>query len=111
MEVIWKFHGDFTESLWNIRRLAYMENLRKTNRLGNYRLEKPKDAILWSGTRNRLKGLEMLRKIMDWAISDSGREVLAGIFWGAVAIIAVRVFCFLVCVVTGYPADISNIFG
>lgn len=53
----------------------------------------------------------MLRKIMDWAISDSGREVLAGIFWGAVAIIAVRVFCFLVCVVTGYPADISNIFG
>ena len=44
----------------------------------------------------------MLRKIADWATSESGKEVLTGVFWGFVGIIAVRLFCFLVCVVTGY---------
>lgn len=53
----------------------------------------------------------MLRKILDWASSESGKEVLTGVFWGFVGIIAVRLFCFLVCVVTGYPADICHIFG
>lgn len=53
----------------------------------------------------------MLRKIADWATSESGRETLTGVFWGIVGIIAVRLFCFLVCVVTGYPADISNVFN
>lgn len=53
----------------------------------------------------------MLRKIADWVTSDSGKETLTGVFWGIVGIIAVRLFCFFVCVATGYPADISNIFG
>lgn len=47
----------------------------------------------------------MLRKILDWATSDGGKETLAGIAWGVVGIIAVRLFCFLVCVVTGYPIN------
>lgn len=47
----------------------------------------------------------MLRKIADWATSESGKEVLTGIFWGFVGIIAVRLFCFLVCVVTGCPIN------
>lgn len=53
----------------------------------------------------------MLRKILDWATSESGKEVLTGVFWGIVGIIAVRLFCFLVCLATGYPASIWNIFG
>lgn len=53
----------------------------------------------------------MLRKILDWATSEGGKEVLTGVFWGIVGIIAVRLFCFLVCVVTGYPADVWHIFG
>ncbi len=53
----------------------------------------------------------MLRKILDWATSESGKEVLTGVIWGIVGIIAVRLFCFLVCVVTGYPADIWNVFN
>lgn len=53
----------------------------------------------------------MLRKILDWATSESGKEVLTGVIWGAVGIIAVRIFCFLVCLATGYPADICHIFG
>ena len=53
----------------------------------------------------------MLRKIVDWASTESGKEVLTGVIWGIVGIIAVRLFCFLVCLATGYPADIWNIFG
>ena len=45
----------------------------------------------------------MFRKIVDWANTESGKEVLTGVFWGIVGIIAVRLFCFFVCVVTGYP--------
>lgn len=60
---------------------------------------------------NQTEGLKMLRKIMNWATSDSGKEVLTGVFWGFVGIIAVRIFCFLVCLATGYPANIWNIFG
>ena len=43
--------------------------------------------------------------------TPDGKEVMAGIIFGAVGIIAVRIFCFLVCLATGYPADIWNIFG
>lgn len=59
----------------------------------------------WSNTRNQTEGLNMLRKILDLATSDSGKEVLTGVIWGIVGIIAVRLFCFLVCVVTGYPIN------
>ena len=45
----------------------------------------------------------MFRKIVDWEKTESGKEVLTGVFFGVVGIIAVRLFCFLVCVVTGYP--------
>lgn len=90
------------EKLWNICGKIDMEKLWKTNTLENYRLENIKDAIQWSGTRNQTEGLKMLRKIADWATSDSGKEVLTGVIWGVVGIFAVRLFCFLVCVVTGY---------
>lgn len=82
-----------------------MEKLWKTNTLENYRLENTKDALQWSNTRNQLEGLNMLRKITDWANTESGKEVLTGVFLGIVGIIAVRLFCFLVCVVTGYPIN------
>lgn len=111
MEKLWSFDGQIMEKLWNICGKTDMEKLWKTNTLENYRLENTKDALQWSNTRNQLEGLNMLRKITGWAKTDSGKEVLTGVFWGAVGIIAVRLFCFLVCVVTGYPADICHIFG
>lgn len=103
---------------WNICGKTDMEKLWKTNTLENYRLGKTKRRATintqalreWSNTRNQTEGLNMLRKIMNWATSESGKEVLTGVFWGFVGIIAVRLFCFLVCVVTGYPADICHIF-
>ena len=52
----------------------------------------------------------MFRKIVDWMNTPEGREVLTGIIFGAVGIFAVRVFCFLVCLATGYPANVWNIF-
>lgn len=45
----------------------------------------------------------MFRKIMNWAKTESGMEYLTGVFLGVVGIIAVRLFCFLVCLATGYP--------
>lgn len=87
-----------------------MEYLWKINKLENCRLENIKDAIQWNGTRNQTEGMKMLRKIVDWANTESGKEVLTGIIWGAVGIIAVRLFCFLVCLATGYHASIWNIF-
>lgn len=115
MEVSWintrLGYGETVENLWNICGKTDMEKLWKTNTLENCRLENTKDAIQWSGTRNQTEGLKMLRKILNWATSESGKEVLTGVFCGFVGIIAVRLFCFLVCVVTGCPADISNIFG
>ena len=119
MEILWKFRGGIMESSWNfdgenprlecgetvkhLWRIANVEHLCGINTLENYRLENTKDAIQWSSTRNQTEGLKMLRKIADWATSESGKEVLTGVFWGIVGIIAVRLFCFLVCVVTGYP--------
>lgn len=107
MEILCAIHsyGENVENLWNICGKTDMEKLWKTNTLENYRLENTKDAIQWSGTRKQLEGLNMLRKIIDWATSESGKEVLTGVFWGIVGIIAVRLFCFLVCVVTGYPIN------
>lgn len=82
-----------------------MEKLWKTNTLENYRLGKTKDAIQWSSTRTNRRDGKMFRKIADWASTESGKEVLTGVVWGIVGIIAVRLFCFLVCVVTGYPIN------
>lgn len=115
MEVSWintrLGYGETVENLWNICGKTDMEKLWKTNTLENYRLENTKDAIQWSSTRTNRRDGKMLRKIADWATSESGKEVLTGVFWGFVGIIAVRLFCFLVCVATGYPADICHIFG
>lgn len=111
VEVLWNLDGETTESLWSICGKTDMEKLWKTNTLENCRLENIKDALQWSNTRNQTEGLNMLRKILDWATSESGKEVLTGVIWGIVGIIAVRLFCFLVCLATGYPADIWNIFG
>lgn len=108
MEKLWRFDGETTESLWKFHGETLdwnMEKLWKTNTLENYRLENTKDAIQWSGTRKQLEGLNMLRKIIDWASTENGKEVLTGVVWGIVGIIAVRLFCFLVCVVTGYPIN------
>lgn len=109
MEVSWintkLGYGETVENLWNICGKTDMEKLWKTNTLENCRLGKTKDALQWSSTRNQTEGLKMLRKIADWATSESGKEVLTGVFWGIVGIIAVRIFCFFVCVVTGYPIN------
>nr|DAZ82155.1 MAG TPA: Preprotein translocase subunit secY, Preprotein Transport, Membrane Protein Complex.9A [Caudoviricetes sp.] len=53
----------------------------------------------------------MFRKIVDWMRTPEGKEYVAGIIFGALGIFVVRIFCFLVCLVTGYPANIWNIFG
>ena len=47
----------------------------------------------------------MFRKIADWASTESGKEVLTGVICGIVGIIAVRLFCFVVCLATGYPIN------
>lgn len=95
------------EHLWKNRYGETVEN----QHTGKLQTGKYQNALQWSGTRNQTEGLKMLRKIADWATSDSGKEVLTGVFWGFVGIIAVRLFCFLVCLATGYPADICHIFG
>lgn len=55
------------------------------------------------------KGGKMFRKIVDWMHTRDGKEVLSGIIAGIIGIIAVRTFCFLVCLATGYPANPWNI--
>lgn len=101
MEVLWKFHGENPR----LECGETVEHLWKTNTLENYRLGKTKDAIQWSSTRTNRRDGKMFRKIADWASTESGKEVLTGVVWGIVGIIAVRLFCFLVCVVTGYPIN------
>lgn len=117
MEKLWRNHRESMESLWRFHgenpRLKCgetVEHLWRIDTLENRRLENIKDALQLSNTRNQTEGLNMLRKIADWANTESGKEVLTGIIWGAVGIIAVRLFCFLVCLATGYPASIWNIF-
>lgn len=101
MEILCAIHncGETVEHLWRF------------DTLENYRLENTKDAIQWSGTRTNRRDGKMFRKIVDWMHTPDGKEVMAGIIFGAVGIIAVRIFCFLVCLATGYPANIWNIFG
>lgn len=86
---------------------AFVENLRD----GKLQTGKTKDALQWNGTRNQPKGWKMFRKIVDWMNTREGKEVMTGIIFGAFGIFAVRIFCFLVCLATGYHADIWNIFG
>lgn len=118
VEKMWRNHRESMESLWKFHgenpRLECgetVEHLCGIDTLENYRLENIKDAIQWSSTRTNRRDGKMFRKILDWASTESGKEVLTGIIWGIVGIIAVRLFCFLVCLATGYPADIWNIFG
>lgn len=111
----WRNCGKSMEHLWKNRYGETVENQHagKLQTRKNQRRATINAQALhkWSNTRNQTEGLNMLRKILDWATSESGKEVLTGVFWGFVGIIAVRLFCFLVCVVTGYPADICHIFG
>ena len=86
---------------------AFVEN----RHIGKLQTGKYQNAIQWSSTRTNRRDGKMFRKIADWASTESGKEVLTGIIFGAVGIIAVRIFCFLVCLATGYPADIWHIFG
>lgn len=78
---------------------------------GKLQIGKYRNALQWKGTRTNWKGEKMFRKIVDWMNTREGKEVMTGIIFGAVGIFAVRIFCFLVCLATGYPADIWNIFG
>lgn len=78
-----------------------MEKLWETNTLENCRLGKTKNALQWSSTRTNRRDGKMFLKIADWATSESGMEYLTGVFLGIVGIIAVRLFCFLACVVAG----------
>lgn len=79
-----------------------MENLWRLDTLENYRLEKLKTRYNIAVRETNLEGGKMFRKIVDWAKTESGMEYLTGVFFGVVGIIAVRLFCFLACVVTGY---------
>lgn len=99
MESLWKFHGENP-------RLEYGEavkHLWRLDTLENYRLENTETRYNGVVRETNWKGGKMFRKIVNWANTESGKEVLTGVIWGFVGIIAVRLFCFLVCVVTGYP--------
>lgn len=87
-----------------------MKHLCGIDTLENYRLEKPKTRYNGVVRETNWEGGKMFRKILDWANTREGKEVLTGIIFGAVGIFAVRLFCFLVCLATGYPANIWNIF-
>ena len=80
-----------------------MEKLCRLDTLENYRLEKTKTRYNGMVRGTDWKGEKMFRKIVDWVTSESGKEVLTGVIWGIVGIIAVRLFCFVVCLATGYP--------
>ena len=125
MEVLWNFDGGIMESLWKFHRenprleygetmehlwkIATVEHLWRFDTLENCKLENTKDTIQWSSTRTNRRDGKMFRKIADWASTESGKEVLTGIICGAVGIFAVRVFMFVCCVATGYPANPWNI--
>lgn len=78
-----------------------MENICRLDTLENYRLEKPKTRYNIAVRETNWEGGKMFRKIVDWATSKSGMEYLTGVFFGVVGIIAVRLFCFLVCLIAG----------
>lgn len=95
------------ENLW---RIANVKHLWRIDTLENYRLENTNTRYNGVVRETNLEGGKMFRKIADWASTESGKEVLTGIIFGAVGIFAVKLFCFLVCLATGYPASIWNIF-
>ena len=105
MEHLWKIAN--VEHLWKI---ANVEHLWKIGTLENYRLENTETRYNGRVREPTRKVEKMFRKILDWANTREGKEVLTGIIFGAVGIFAVRLFCFLVCLATGYPANIWNIF-
>lgn len=51
----------------------------------------------------------MFRKIVEWMRTPEVKEYVTGIIFGMVGTIAVRTFCFFVCLATGYPANPWNI--
>lgn len=114
MEKLWNLYGSFMEKIldWNMEKLrnlygTFVEKQiwRNCGKLTRWKIADWKNqrraTIEWY--TNQTEGLKMLRKIADWANTDRGKEVLTGVFWGFVGIIAVRIFCFLVCLATGYP--------
>lgn len=102
-ESLWTNHGTFVEK--QIWRNCGKQHTGKLQTRKNQRRATIKAQALreWSSTRTNRRDGKMFRKIVDWVKTESGKEVLTGVFWGFVGIIAVRLFCFLVCVVTGYP--------
>ena len=112
MEVLWNFdrgiYGIFMEVSWRKSQTGMWRNCgtfvwnRHTGKLQTGKYQRRDTMEQYA---NQTEGLNMLRKILDWATSDSGKETLAGITWGVIGIIAVRLFCFLVCVATGYPIN------
>lgn len=115
MESLWKFHGEnprleYGETVEHLWRIANVEHLCRLDTLENYRLENTKTRYNGKVRETDWKGGKMFRKIVDWMNTPEGREVLTGIIFGAVGIFAVRIFCFLVCLATGYPANVWNIF-
>lgn len=122
IENLWNLYGILMEKIidWNMEKLrrnreAFVENRKCgtfvwNRHTGKSKVGKYRNVLRWNGTRNKLEGGKMFRKIADWMNTREGKEVLTGVIFGAVGIFAVRVFCFLVCLATGYPADIWNIF-
>lgn len=111
MEELWNLCGSFMEKIldWNMEKpWSICEDLTRWKIIG-WKISK-RAKMEWYAKPT--EGMEkMFRKIADWARTKSGKEVLTGVFWGFVGIIAVRLFCFLVCLATGYPADVWHIFG
>lgn len=90
-------------------RITNVEHLWRIGTLENHRLENIKTRYNGEVRETNLKGGKMFRKIANWMNTREGKEVMTGIIFGAVGIIAVRIFCFLVCLATGYPANPWNI--
>lgn len=110
MESLWKFHGEnprleYGETVKHLWRIANVEHLCRLDTLENYRLENTKTRYNGKVHETNWKGGKMFRKIADWATRKSDKEILTGVVVGIVGIIAVRLFCFVVCLATGYPIN------
>lgn len=110
MEELWNLCGSFMEKIldWNMEKPWSICGDLTHWKIADWKI--PKTRYNGVVRETNLEGGKMFRKIADWASTESGKEFLTGIIWGAVGIIAVRLFCFLVCLATGYPASIWNIF-
>ena len=86
-----------------------MEHLCGIDTLENYRLENTKTRYNGVVRETDWKGGKMFRKIVNWMNTREGRECLTGVIFGVVGIIAVRVFMFVVCLISGCPASPWNI--